>query len=127
MDFQVDSTNSLPYLTFTKNTDIRSDIYFSLAVRRGSFFANMDFGSELYKLKKVTDNSILLASQYAKQALSWLIQTGRASDIQAVALKRDTKSISLNIEVTQSDGAKLLYKNWLDVEDGLINWEYTGS
>lgn len=126
MDFRVDSTNSIPCLTFEKNTDLRTDIYFSLAVKKGGWFADLNFGSELFRVRKVTDGNMLLAHQYVLQALDWLKQTGRAVETSCVAGKSGTDSMSLDITVVQANSVSLFYKAYLDVRNGKISWQPVG-
>ena len=72
MDFQVllDAQYPTGGLTFTKNSDIRTSIYNSINIKKGSFFQDRSFGSDLHLIKKATDANLLLAKQYVEQALS---------------------------------------------------------
>ena len=114
-------------MTWDRNTDIRSDVYISLAIKRGSWFADPNFGSRLSEIKKVTDNNLLLAHQYALDALQWLRQTGRATSITAVATKGGYNQIDIDIQVVQSNGMKLFYQISTDVLSGKVAWAYVGS
>jgi phage gp46-like protein len=129
MDFKVNLTHGFGHMVFEKNTDIGTDLYFSLMIKKGSWFANPDFGCELYKLKKVTDGNLLLAKQYVLSALDWLKTTGRAKSIKA-DVKKDlfkTNQIDIIIEVEQANGVKLFYEMFDDVRSGKINWSPVGG
>lgn len=91
MDFQINTINGIGVMTWLKNMDLRSDVFFSLSIKRGQWFADLNFGSRLHTIKKLTDPNILLAHQYCLEALQWLQQTGRATSITAVAGKADYK------------------------------------
>jgi phage gp46-like protein len=98
-------------MLFVKNTDIRTSIYNSINIKKGSFFQNPDFGSELSTIKKLTASNLLLAKQYIDEALAWLLATGRAASIDTI-VERDDKDISrLNIKITatQPDGLIVTY------------------
>jgi len=129
MDFKVDTTNGFGVMTFVKNTDIRTDIYNSLATRQGDFFQNTEFGSQIYKIKKVTDSNLVLAKQYVELALQWLIQTGKASQI-SVIVEKDTAhydQIDIKITVVQTNGIVLFYQQFNDVRSGKIVWTSVGG
>jgi phage gp46-like protein len=129
MDFKTDTTNGLGYMTFGKNTDIRTDIYLSLSINQGDFFQNSGFGSQLFRIKKVTPNNIVLAQKYVTDALNWLIQTGRASSI-TVIVEKDTRNIDqLDIKVTalQPNGVTVYYQQFNDVRSGKITWTPVGG
>jgi len=116
MDFQVILDGQYPTggLTFTKNSDIRTDIFNSINVQKGSFFQNTSFGSSLFKIKKLTDSNLLLAEQYIKEALEWLLKTGRAASI-AVLVERDSLDrgrMNLKVTATQPDGLIITYEQF---------------
>jgi phage gp46-like protein len=126
MDFMINMSQLYPkgYMTFDKNTDIRSNIYLSIMVNKGSFFQDLEFGSELYKIKKVTATNINLAAQYIKACLAWLITTGKATSIDAVVTKGDqVGSMGVEIQVIQADGVKLFYEMFPDVRTGKLIWK----
>lgn len=116
MDFQVVLNAQYPTggMQFVKNSDIRTDVYNSVNVKKGQFFQNPDFGSELYKLKKLTPPNLLLAKQYIEEALAWMIHTGRAKSVEVI-VERDSIDISrLNIKiiVTQPDGLIITFTQY---------------
>jgi len=126
MDFQINMNQSYPrgYMTFDKNTDIRSNIYLSIMVNKGSFFQDPEFGSELYKIKKITVSNINLAAQYVKAALAWLITAGKAKSIDAAVTKGDQVGLmSIDIQVVQADGVELFYEMFTDVRTGKLIWK----
>jgi len=100
MDFALDPATPGATMTWTKNTDIRTDMFTSLTINKGSFALNPTFGSDLYKIKKITESSLNLAKQYCQEALKWLIQVGRAKTIDVI-VERDTDDFTrMNIKVT---------------------------
>jgi len=123
MDFQILLDNQYPAggLTFTKNLDIRSDIYSSINIRKGSWFARPDFGCDLYKIRKVTSANILLAKQYIEEALAWLVTTGRAKtiDVLVEADDMDISRINIKVTATQQDGLIITYQQYRPVGLGV--------
>jgi phage gp46-like protein len=127
MDFQIDTTGGLPFMTWNKNTDIRSDILLSLEVHQGTFFADLTFGSKLYTIKSITDANLLLANQYVLQALQWLKQTGKATSITAVATKYTYNTMQIALTVIQANGTTLFYNIYNDVMSGKVSWAPVGD
>lgn len=116
MDFQILLNSQYPTggLTFVKNSDIRTDIFNSINTKKGSFFQNIQFGSDLYKIRKVTDSNIMLAKQYVQECLAWLIKTGRATYI-TVIVERDTADrsrINIKVEAKQPDGLIISFEQF---------------
>lgn len=100
MDFAINTQDGAATMTWAKNTDIRTDMFTSLTINKGSFVLNPSFGSDLYKIKKITESSLNLAKQYCQEALKWLIQVGRAKTIDVI-VERDTSDYTrMNIKVT---------------------------
>ena len=77
-------------MTFEKATTIMNNIYMSLKVKRGSFFADPLFGSRLHLLQRAknTHRTAQLAVGYCKEALQWMIDTGKAKSVE-VYVQRD--------------------------------------
>jgi phage gp46-like protein len=95
-------------MTFDKATTIMNNIYLSLKVKRGSFFANTIFGSRLYLLERAknTDNTMRLAMDYCKEALQWMIDAGLARTVNVRAQRtpaEDLYRLKLLIEVTPAN------------------------
>lgn len=129
MDFKVITQNGLGLMTFDKNTDISTDIYNSLAIRQGDFFQNTTFGSQLYLIKKVTDKNLVLAKSYVDQALAWLIQTNKASQISVIVEKDSTNIDQIDIKVTavQPNGVTVFYQQFNNVRNGTVVWTSVGG
>jgi len=129
MDFQVNVAGGLGYMTFGKNSDIRTSMYMSLATKQGTFFQNPAFGSQLYKVKKVTDRNLDLAKQYITMALAWLINTGKASTIDIVVEKDsiDFNRMNIRITATQPNSVTVYYQQYFDVRAGTLIWQPVGG
>lgn len=122
MDFQINlgRGQSTGVLTWTKNTDIRSNIYFSLFIKPGSWFFDPTWGNKLWNIRKINDSNLLLAKQYTEESLQWLISTGKAASIEVVAEKDsyDINRINLKITVQQPNTVTLYYQQAYDVKLG---------
>lgn len=123
MDFTIDiATDGLATggMTFNKAENIMNNIYLSLMIRRGAWFQNPDFGSRLHLLlrAKNTPHTAALAEDYCKEALQWLIDTGRATKISVYSQRdrtQDLHRLKLAIEVTQSDGRRVTFDTFVEV------------
>jgi phage gp46-like protein len=113
LDFAITIENQtgLGQMTFEKATTIMNNIYLSLMVKRGSFFADTSFGSRLHLLQRAknTDTTMRLAVDYCKEALQWMIDTGKASAVNVYAQRdrpQDLYRLKLLVEVTPYSGAE---------------------
>jgi len=112
MDFAITINNQtgLGQMTYEKVTTLMNNIYLSLKVDKGSFFADTNFGSRLYLLRrsKNTPTTMQLAVDYCKEALQWLIDESKASAVEVFAERdrlQDLHRLKLLIEVTPVSGA----------------------
>lgn len=107
MDFAISINNrtGTADMTYDQDTTLMNNIYLSLMVRRGSFFADTSFGSRLHLLQrgKNTNRTMRLAIDYTKEALQWLIDAGKARTVEVWAERDRTQDIhrlKLLVEVT---------------------------
>ena len=112
MDFAltIDNQTGLAAMTFDPATTLMNNIYLSLTVQQGSFFANTSFGSRLHLLRRAknTETTMRLAIDYCKEALQWLIDTKKAVTVDVWAQRdrtQDLHRLKLLVEVTPYTGA----------------------
>ena len=112
MDFTItiDNQTGLAQMTFDQTTTLMNNIYLSLKVQQGSFFANTSFGSRLHLLRRAknTEMTKRLAMDYCREALQWLINSGKAIAIDVYAERdrtQDLHRLKLLVEVTPYSGA----------------------
>ena len=110
MDYliKIDSMNK-PQMTFNAANSIVNNIILSLAVKKGAFFLDPDFGSRLFEIKTASDQNILLAQRYAKDALVWLIKIDKLSSVD-VSAKKISDGIILHIYCILKDGKTISYQ-----------------
>jgi len=63
--------------------ELLAAIWLSISVKKGSWWANRDFGSEVYKLRraKYSETTKMKCKNYVEDSLAWLKTTGRADSI----------------------------------------------
>ncbi len=120
MDFRIDieQGTGMGAMTFNKADNIMNNIYLSLMVEKGSFFQNPDFGFNRPKREKNTEKTAALFEERARQALQWMLETGRAIKIDVSSERdrlQDLNRLKLLIEVTQADGQKVPYETFVEV------------
>ncbi len=120
MDFAITTDGTTGQMTFDKVTDIMNNIYLSLMVKKGSFFQTPEFGSRLHLLHRAknTAGTAKLAEEYCKEALQWLLDTGRAKKIDVYSQRdrlQDLNRLKLLVEVTQSDGRQVSFETFVEV------------
>ena len=94
--------------------NLSNNVWLSLMINQGSFFQNPDFGSRLYLLRreKNTLQTASLAAEYVKEALQWLLDSGRAKALD-VATEKDAQNngrLNAVIQVTKADGTTVTFK-----------------
>lgn len=106
-------------MTFDKADTIMNNIYLSLMIHRGAWWFNPDFGSRLHFLSgaKYTDRIPSLAEEYCQEALQWLLDIGRATNVDALAGKdvNDIHRLNLSVAVTQADGREITFEIFVEV------------
>ncbi len=104
-------------MSFEQTDTIANNIWLSLNVRRGSFFARPEFGMRELPNKN-TPRAAALIEQYAKEALQWILDLGRATSI-AVEAERDPVNhpnrIILRGEAVQADGRQISFEHFVEV------------
>lgn len=107
MDYSIiQGADGNPEFSWDKPTDITTNIYTSLIVRKGALFNMPNFGLDLSDISKVTDNSINKIHSRLHVALQWLIDVGKAKSID-ITVERDTtvnNRINYKVEAVQADG-----------------------
>ena len=111
MDFalSIDNRTGLAAMSFEKATTLMNNVFLSLTVKRGSFFADTSFGSRLHLLQRAknTETTKRLAEDYAREALQWMLDTGKATNIDVRAERDRTVNLyrmKLLVEVTPANG-----------------------
>lgn len=120
MDFKVITEDAVGQMTFDKADNIFNNVYLSLMIEKGAFFQNPEFGSRLHLLKRAknTEKTAALAEEYCKEALQWLIDTGRAKKIEVFTQRdrlQDLNRLKLLVEVTQADERKVSFETFVEV------------
>jgi phage gp46-like protein len=88
--------------------------------RRGSGDQNPDFGErhKLLQSAKNTEKTAALAEEYCKEALRWLMDTGRATRIDVHTQRdrtQDLHRLKFIVEVTQADGRQVTFERFVEV------------
>ncbi len=107
-------------MTFEKATGIGNNVYLSLMINRGAFVFAPDFGSRLYLLARAknTPQTAALAEEYCREALAWLVETGRAAAVEVTSRAdrgRDPHRLALHVSVTQANGQAVAFTTFVEV------------
>lgn len=87
--------------------DIRELVLMSIGTDKGRWWADKDFGSELWKLRlsgKITPNTVGTFRQFVLDAVQWLVDDGLASKIECTAEQQGRNTIAYCVTVTRPDG-----------------------
>lgn len=119
MDYAITIGDNLAgAMNFTPAEGISNNVFLSLAVERGSFFHRPEFGlRRRYRLKNTDTTAALIRHDY-REALLWLVETGRASSVQ-VDVSRDRSidlgRLSILVTVVQLNGTPLTFQFFREV------------
>lgn len=93
--------------------DIRELVLMSIGTDKGRWWADKDFGSELWKLRqsgKITPNTVGTFRQMVLESLQWIKDDRLASKIECVAEQQGRNTIAYCVTVTRPDGNTLEVK-----------------
>lgn len=118
MDFAIEMTADRAAESFTKADTIFNNIFLSLAIEQGSWWLDPTFGLRSRGRLKNTAATARLLEQDCKNALQWIIDTGRADSID-IATERDQAQdlgrLKLLIVATQADGRRVTFTKFIEV------------
>lgn len=91
--------------------------YLRLTVELGSYWEDISLGSKLYLLRREKDVArvVVLAKQYAEQALAPIVADGRATKIKVTATQPGNGRLYLLIDVISAGGEQLTFKHPVSV------------
>jgi len=117
IDYKIEMNRGMAEMKYENADGIFNNIYLSLHVQKGSFFAAPDFGSRLHEIKKLTEQNIALAKDYCKEACQWIIDLGRATSIDIIVERDEDVMNRMNILVTavQANGAEMSFTTFVEV------------
>jgi len=118
MNFSIaQAEDGLARLSWDKPTDIRTNVYYSLNIRKGDLINAPSFGLDLSDIRKVTDNNITVIKQRLEQALGWLLTTGKARALKIKVQKNnlDIHRVDVQIDIIQSDSVPVTITNFIKV------------
>lgn len=117
-DFAISIENGNGQMTFNKSDNIMNNAYLSLSVPLGSFFQNPDFGFDCSERLKNTAKNAADVEERIKKALQWLIDIGRASEINVYSerdMQQDLNRLKFLVEIIQTDGGQISFETFLEV------------
>lgn len=95
-------------------SDIRELVLMSIGTDKGTWWADVDFGSELFVLRangRVDGNTEGTLKRMVEDCLGWLVSYGLAKKITVSASRSGKNSIGYNVEVFKPDGNNFLIKD----------------
>lgn len=93
-----------------------NEVYLRLSTPRGTYWADLLFGSRLHLLKREKDleRVAMQARQYAEEALQPMIDQGRARTVVATTMRVDGR-MRLSIEVKDDSGEVQRFEHPVEV------------
>lgn len=94
-------------LDLTTSMPLDDAINLSLMTKRGSFWQNTEFGSDLHLLDRLTPDTPKRAEGMIKSALSWLVSLGRLRDLTISVTVPRASMLLIAIKATGVNGQPL--------------------
>lgn len=119
MDFRISYDNQPGVIdqTFDQASDILNNIIITMAIKKGSWWHDPEFGLKDRPRAKNTPATARLIQQDVQQALQWIIDAGRASSIEITTWRpeNDLHRLIIQITATQSDNRTVTYTTFKEV------------
>jgi phage gp46-like protein len=118
MDFTIISGGTDPEQTHTPADSIFNNILLSLTIRQGSWWFDPGFGLRRRERMKNTENNARLVEADCRQALQWLIDSGRAASIEVFTERDRTQNLNrlkILVEAVQADGRRITFETFKEV------------
>lgn len=102
------------------DSGLESAILISLLTDKGSWWADPDFGSELYQLKgqKANDETTRSVKATVEDCLAWMVNDGVAGSVTVDVERQAGLLLAIGVSVTRPDGTV--------VPKYVYNWEAMG-
>jgi len=102
--------------------DIRELVQMSIGTDKGSWWADPDFGSELFLLRKngkINGNTVGVFKRMLEECLAWIVDDGLAERISCAAERTGKNEITYTVETIQPNGGSVFIKDvWNGVRQG---------
>lgn len=119
MDFAIEITDpAAPGMAFTVATGLFNNIFLSLTIKQGSWWLDPTFGLRDRGRMKNTEQNARLVREDCKQALQWLLDTGRAASIDVYAERdrsQDLHRLKVLVVATEPDGRVAEFEKFIEV------------
>lgn len=115
-DFKIRNVSGLFEYTMDGTDGIENNVSLSLSIPKGSWWYNPNFGHELDSIKKITANLSADVETAVKNALQWLIDSGKIKDLSvSTGYDEDAKRVKANISVKDNTGAEFKFTRFIAV------------
>jgi phage gp46-like protein len=105
-----------PVMSFDKDDSIIQNIWLSIFIKKGSFWAAPDLGSRLYLVKKVIPSAAVDAKAYIDECLKWLLDSGRMLDVTVTCeLNATQKRIDISVVGHKGTGQDVKFDTFYQV------------
>ncbi len=118
MDFAIAINNNQAEQTFDKAIGIFNNIYLSLAIKKEHWWFDPNFGLRNRGRMKNTESTARLIREDCKEALQWIIDSGRATSIEVTTerdRRQDLNRLKIVVEATQADGTRVTFETFKEV------------
>lgn len=101
------------------NAQLLENVKLSLTIPKGAVYKRPAFGHRFDELtnSEITKNLTIRAEDYAREALRWLMDTGRATTITASAVFDASNRLRVTVEVVSTEGIPVTFSRFVEIAD----------
>lgn len=114
----IDISSSKPLFVYETTTDpLVTNMYLSLAVKRGSWWFNKEFGIRKDLITKISTNSKDIVRDVILEAFQWMIDAGKVRYFSIITELdiSDSTRINLDIKAEKTNGDIVKFATFMSV------------
>jgi len=117
IDYKLNDAGAFMEMSYGWEDTILNNIALSITTKKGDWFHKPAFGSRLHTIKKNTAGAVELVKEYVKEATQWIIDIGRATEINIIAEREPNNLHRINFRVTakQANGLIVPFNDFIEV------------
>lgn len=95
------------------------NVCLSMTVPKGTLYKRPEFGHRFNELANevASDGTRRRAEDYAREALAWMLDTGRVQTVDASAAYDDHDRLIVAVEVVSPSGQQVAFSRFVEVAD----------
>lgn len=116
MDYTITIDDAgLPQVSLEKSSGLFNNVFLSLTIGKGDWWFDPSFGLRKRRRLKNTPSAARLLEQDHKEALQWMIDSGRAVSVEVTSEPAGRNRLKLSAAVVGAGGETATYDKFIQV------------